>query len=240
MSIAIHPLSSNSSMAGPSKSEEFVYDSESGSEYDDVAYEKPKHFAKYELPPHKSSMKGKEMWLIKTPRGFPLSQLKTLPVSFASKKISNDGVKTFDLNDAKYQANEDSFASDAAKYVIIDHEKVHREISRFYTIREVVAVPEINYEKEVKPREDVQKLTGLKMRHFATGYSAKDFTEAQPIAESRLDEDGKVLAQFRGEKRKLDESESAPEKREKREKHKKADKEKKLDKKKKKKAAVEA
>lgn len=211
------------------KSEDVVYDSESGSDYEDKPFQPPKHFRKIALPNPKASSLNKEVWLIKTPRDFPVSELKTLPVSFTATKIKNDGVKPFTVHNSDFQVNEEHFSSDTAKYAIVNGDLLNKKIDRFFTIREVVRIPEINYETEVEPRQDVEKAENLRMRHFATGYAAKDFKEAHPIPESRLDADGKVI------KRQRLASDLADVKKEKKEKKEKKDKKKeKKDKKKKK------
>ena len=219
------------------KSDKVVYDSESGSEYEDKAFEPPKHFRKIAIPTPQTTAQNKEIWLIKTPRGFPVSELKTLPVSFTATKVKNDGVKPFKVQNSDFQVNEEHFSADTAKYHIVNNELLNKKIDRFFTIREVVRVPEINYDVMVEPRKDVEKATDLRMRHFATGYAAKDFKEAHPIPEPRLDADGKVVkrAKVAIENSEQKEDEESKDKKEKKEKKDKKDKKEKKDKKDKKK-----
>lgn len=225
-------------MAPSHKSDERVYDSESGSDYEDVAFEAPKGFKKVPLKAP-DSLGDKEIWLLKTPKGFPLDKLKTLPVSFTSRKVKNDGVKPVVVDNTKYQVNEEHFSSDNAKYAIVNKELRGKHIDRYYTIREVVDIPKIDFEAVTVPRVDVEKAEGLKMRHFATGYGAKDFEEAQPIAELRLDEDGRVIKKARVEEKKADKKEEKKEKKDKKDKKDKKEKKEKKDKKEKKKKAQE-
>lgn len=221
-------------MAPERKSEEFVYDSESGSEYEDNGFVPPKNFNKIPMLKPQASLENKEVWLIKAPKGFPLSKLKTLPVSFTSTKVSNNGVKPFELEGNSFQINEERFASDSAKYTIIHEDLLNKKIDRYYTVRQVVKIPEIDLKKVVRPREDVPKQEDLKMRHFPTGYAASNYDEAQPIAESRLDEDGKVIKKMRlsekTEKEKMEKKEKT-EKKEKKDKKEKKEKKEKKDKK---------
>lgn len=214
-------------MSSKHKSDEFVYDSESGSDFEDAAFEPPKHYNKVPLFTPKTDLANKEIWLIKAPKGFNVSQLKTLPVSFTSKKVSNDGLKSFKVGEKEFQMNEEHFSSDSAKYSLIHEDLLDKKIARYYTLRQVVKIPGINWDKAIKKRKDVPKEKNLKMRHFPTGYSANNFDEAKPIAESRLDEDGKVIKKFKVE--------PAPEKKEKKEKKDKKEKKEKKEKKDKKK-----
>ncbi|SGZ57158.1 CIC11C00000004402 [Sungouiella intermedia] len=217
-------------MSSKHKSEEFVYDSESGSDFEDVGFEAPKHFEKVPLLTPKTKIGNSEVWLIKAPKGFPVSKLKSLPVSFTSSKVSDKGVKPFDLEGKSFQVNEETFASDSAKYTIIHESLLNKKIDRYYTVRQVVEIPEINYSRAIQARTDVPKEENLRMRHFPTGYSASNYIEAQPIPESRLDEDGKVIKKMR-----IEPASEKKEKKDKKEKKEKKDKkDKKKDKKKKK------
>lgn len=211
------------------KSEEFVYDSESGSEYEHEQYQPPKHFEKATLPASSASVEGKEIWLIKTPKGFPISKLKTLPVSFTASKVSNEGIAKVDVEGHQFQVNEDLFASETAKYTVLRKDLINKRFDRFYTIREVVDLPAIDYNVAIKEREDVEKIPNLRMRHFPSGYSARDYDEAK-VLESRLDEDGKVIKKVKVEMDKKDKKD----KKDKREKKEKKDKKDKKDKKEKK------
>lgn len=212
-------------MAPKHKSEEFVYDSESGSDFEDVGFEAPKHYEKVPLLTPNAKLDNKEIWLIKAPKGFPVSKLKTLPVSFTSSKVSNSGVKPFELEGKNFQVNEETFSSDSAKYSIIHEDLLNKKIDRYYTVRQVVKIPEIDFGKAIRPRQDVPKEENLRMRHFPTGYSANNYEEAQPLPESRLDEDGKVIKKMK--------IEPASEKKHKKEKKEKKEKKDKKDKKKK-------
>lgn len=221
------------------KSDQYVYDSESGLEYEDTGFEPPKHYEKLPIPATDVSVEDKEVWLIKTPKGFPISKLKKLPVSFTSYKVSNNGVPKFEVEGLHFQVNEDHFSSETAKYNILRKNLMNRRFDRFYTIREVVELPEIDFDTVVKPREDVKKIEGLRMRHFPTGYSEKDY-DGITLLESRIDADGKVIKKAKtsgSESTDVDkEKEKKKEKKEKKQnKEKKEKKEKKKEKKEKKK-----
>lgn len=177
------------------KSEAVVNDSESGSDYEDLEFEAPSSHSKFTLPPLGTSLDKKEMWLIKTPKNFPLSKLKTLPVSFTAKRVSDSSVKPFSVDGHKYQVNEEHFSAASAKYTVFHEKNTSSQPSRFLTIREVVEIPEIDFEKAIKPREDVPKEENLRMRHFPTGYGAPDFKEAQPGATQ--DADGKLTKKMK-------------------------------------------
>lgn len=214
------------------KSEEFIYDSDSGDDIEDHAFQAPKGFSKVPMAAPSTSAKDKEIWLIKTPKNFPIHKLKLLPVSFTAKKInSKNAPKPVEVNGEKYQVNEDVFVSDNAKYALLNESLQKRQIDRYYTLRQVIDIPGIDFDKVFQPREDVPQIEGLKMRHFATGYGAHDFEEAQPIAEPRLDENGKLLKRGREEDEKPEEK---PEKKQKKEKKHKKDKKEKKEKKEKK------
>lgn len=48
-------------------------------------------------------------------------------------------------------------------------------IKRFYSLSENVQLPVINHDKVFEERRDVEKIEGLRLRHFATGYTEADF-----------------------------------------------------------------
>ena len=113
----------------------------------------------------------------KTPKGFPLTDLKKLPISFSGKSA-----ESFKVNNLSYQVTEDlgASASDTNnKHTIFSLKKkfqtTREKISRFYSIHEVVDIPEIQLDKVVVPRQNVPKIKKLRMRHFPTGYGADDY-----------------------------------------------------------------
>lgn len=174
------------------KSEEFVYESDSSSDYDYEKYSPPEHFEKIDIPATNTPLDNKEIWLIKIPKGFPISKLKTLPVSFTATKIDDEGVSKVELEGHKFQVNEDHFSTNTAKYTILRKDLINKRFDRFFTLREVVDLPEIDMGSVMQPRKDVEKIEGLRMRHFPTGYSEKNFKEAK-VSESLLDHDGRVF-----------------------------------------------
>lgn len=168
-------------MAVEKKSEEFISDSDSGEEIEDHAFEAPKGYEKVALKSPKTQIKDKEIWLIKKPKGFPLEKLKSLPVSFTANKInSSKAAEPVEVDGHKFQVNEDHFVSDNnAKYTLLNDSLKDSKIDRYYTIREVIDIPNIDFNKVHEARSDIPQIEGLRMRHFATGYGAKDFPEAQ-------------------------------------------------------------
>ena len=171
------------------KSDKYVNDSGSDLEGEEETYVAPKNYHKYDLRSKFEPRDNREIWLIKTPKGFPIEKLQTLPVSFGltSKNGLNTSAATFKVENRSFQLYEESFAaeSEAHKYSILGHkgenqlEPVEKTIDRFYNISEKIAIPDINYEKVVIPRKDVEKIDGLVMKHYPTGYGASDFEEAR-------------------------------------------------------------
>ena len=115
------------------------------------------------------------------------------------------------VNNLSYQVTEDlgASASDTNnKHTIFSLKRSFRplgeKISRFYSIHEVVDIPEIQLDKVVVPRQNVPKIKKLRMRHFPTGYGADDYQfdkeeEEEEEEESENDdvEAGKVLKRQR-------------------------------------------
>ncbi|ODV76925.1 RNA polymerase I, subunit RPA34.5, partial [Suhomyces tanzawaensis NRRL Y-17324] len=160
------------------KSSEYV--NESDSEVEDVEFQAPKHFSKISSGSNLDFSDEKEIWLIKAPKGFPIKNLKSLPVSFTATSISN-GPETFkaEHNNKKgtYQINEELLSAQSENRknaVFVRGKKTFKvlkgEVSRFYNIRETILIPEIDIDKVVQPRKDVKKIKNLRMRHFPTGY----------------------------------------------------------------------
>ncbi|KAG5421285.1 RPA34 [Candida metapsilosis] len=168
------------------KSSEYVDDSDL--EEDQVQpFEPPKHYHKLS---HSSKSlpktKDKEIWLIKTPKNFPLEKLKTLPIAFTKNRVA----ESFEVSGSSYQVEEE--LSPASSSSIIPTTEINNKhtifkakhnsfkptdlkISRFYNIKEVVNIPQIDFDKARVPRENVAQLKRLRMRHYPTGYSEKDF-----------------------------------------------------------------
>lgn len=169
-------------MAPSIKSDKYVNEDVSSDESGDEAFQPPKHFNK--VTTSKSFKVGdKEIWLIKTPKGFPLHKVKTLPVSFTSSSI-HSGAEPFKIDSSEYQVNEDVLDGDneLRKFSLISKNKIvkGKHFDRFYNIREVVQIPEIDFDKVTVARKNVRPVSRLRMRHFPTGYSAGDYDEANP------------------------------------------------------------
>ncbi|EMG49647.1 RPA34 DNA-directed RNA polymerase I subunit RPA34 [Candida maltosa Xu316] len=215
-------------MAPSYKSSEYINDSDSDlSEEEIKEYEPPRHFNKVSASKSSSSdfpsgLKDKEIWLIKTPRGFPIKELKKLPISF-----TNDGNESFKVSNLSYQVNEDLNADvgdSNNKHTIFTQKKksykpVSGKISRFYSIHEVVQIPEINLDKVVVPRENVEKIKRLRMRHFPTGYGADDYEFEDEEEEDDVDA-GKVLKKAKTDEKEPKEKKHKKDKKDKKEKKK--------------------
>ncbi|EGW32307.1 uncharacterized protein SPAPADRAFT_61386 [Spathaspora passalidarum NRRL Y-27907] len=220
------------------KSSEYISESDL-SDDEEVEFQPPKHFHIHESKAKLDikSIKDKEIWLIKTPKGFPISELKTLPISFTatSLKQHHDPLKL--KNGSKFSIDEELLANpetgNAGKHSVFvkSSSKTHKlkpsglGISRMYNIRELVTIPDIKYEDVVIPRENVPRVDDLRMRHFPTGYGAGDY---------KFEGDESVSTETKPAKRDREESKAEPEKEHKEKKHKKDKKEKKEKKEKKK------
>ncbi|CCG20894.1 Rpa34 protein [Candida orthopsilosis Co 90-125] len=168
------------------KSSEYVDDSDLEEDQEQV-FEPPKHYHKLSHPSKSlPKAKDKEIWLIKTPKDFPLEKLKTLPIAFTKNRVA----EPFDISGSSYQVEEE--LNPAASSSIIPTTEINNKhtifkakhnsykptdlkISRFYNIKEVVNIPQIDFDKARAPREDVPQLKRLRMRHYPTGYGEKDF-----------------------------------------------------------------
>ena len=153
----------------------------------------------------------------KNSQGFPLTDLKKLPISFSGKSA-----ESFKVNNLSYQVTEDlgASASDTNnKHTIFSLKRSFRplgeKISRFYSIHEVVDIPEIQLDKVVVPRQNVPKIKKLRMRHFPTGYGADDYQfdkeeEEEEEEESENDdvEAGKVLKKAKVEEKRREGSQT--------------------------------
>ncbi|RCK63656.1 DNA-directed RNA polymerase I subunit RPA34 [Candida viswanathii] len=235
-------------MAPSYKSTEYVHDSDLSSSEDEEEIKEftpPRNFNKFSSSSSSgkfpSSLKGKEVWLIKTPKGFPLKDLKTL--SLAKKNKGNEAIK---VNKVSYKVDEDFDIDNDSnnKHTIFASKKsgfkpIDAKISRFYSIHEVVKIPKIDLDKVVVPRANVQKIKKLRMRHFPTGYGAKDYQFDDEEEEDDVSA-GKVLKKAKVESKQDEEIEEVKEKKPKKEKKEKKDKKDKKDKKEKKKSKKES
>lgn len=176
-------------------SREYVSDSDVENEEESVAftppsdYKKCKHLKKF----HKKKAE-EQLWLIKLPANLDISKLKTLPIDFRGDK-SSDAVITVEGENSErhYNINEDVtqqedhdnsnlsllIPDDSRDSLCISGDKEQSlAFDRVFTVSEVASIPGIDYEKLRIPRSNVVKVEGLKMRHFPTGYDAKDYEEA--------------------------------------------------------------
>lgn len=174
------------------KSQEYIDESSSDSE---KGFEPPRGFQSVKFESSVDFPEEKEVWLIRAPKGLSLAELKSLPVSFTATSIS-ESAEPFSVGNKSYQVNEDFLTNetDNCKYSIISYQDGQfragkRKISRFYSIREDVSIPEIDYSREIKPRKNVKKVKNLRMRHFPTAYGANDFLESDPKYFQSLHED---------------------------------------------------
>lgn len=178
-------------------SDEMIIDSDEGLTTDSEAERELEEKAVEFIPPRKYSKqvslkcpevleslgKKKQIWLIKLPKDVDVSSIKEIPV--------NDD-ETFQINEKSYSITEDitnTGLGKNGKFKILKPTKKDGKSSlnptndlnivRFLDVYESVQIPDINYDKVVVQRKDVEKETGLRMRHFPTGYYIKDFEEAK-------------------------------------------------------------
>ncbi|GAV29201.1 hypothetical protein PMKS-002683 [Pichia membranifaciens] len=130
--------------------------------------------------------KKQQVWLIKLPQDVDVSKIKSIPVSGGEEEFEIAG-KVYSI------AGDDSskgLGKDGKFTVLVPTKKdgisnfkpSDVRIARFLDVCEKVKIPSIKYNKVVVQREDVEKETGLRMRHFPTGYYIKDYTEAhEPV-----------------------------------------------------------
>lgn len=217
------------------KSTEYVHDSDVSSDEEDYEFKPPKHYQKLE---NKSklddkNLKEKEIWLIKAPKGFPLKELKSLPVSFTATSIKS-GPESFKVGGNSYKADEEFLLStatggndDAGKHTIFfKHSKAfkssNKPITRIYNIRETVKIPKIKIDDVVIPRQDVPKVDNLRMRHFPTGYGANDYKqegEDEDVAQGKVLKKAKVEETSTPSKEKKHKKDKKEKKKSKKEKH---------------------
>ena len=197
------------------KSSEYVDDSDL-EDIEEQVFEPPKHYHKLSHPSKSlPKAKDKEIWLIKTPKDFPLEKLKTLPIAFTKNRVA----EPFDIVGSTYQVEEELSSTSAS--TIIPSTEINNKhtifkakhdsfrptdlkISRFYNIKEVVNIPQIDFDKSRIPREDVPQLKRLRMRHFPTGYGEKDFKVTYDDDDSDVEE-GKAVKRTRKEEPAFDE-----------------------------------
>lgn len=96
--------------------------------------------------------------LAKDADGTPLLRL-LIPASSSTKSTDN--------NKKSLKKNGSSDDNDETQYLSLSNHTFDRVIS----VTPAVTIPEINYSKEIKPQPIIPQLTGMKLKHFATGYT---------------------------------------------------------------------
>ncbi|ODQ66195.1 RNA polymerase I, subunit RPA34.5, partial [Nadsonia fulvescens var. elongata DSM 6958] len=173
-----------------SLSEERVYESESDSDSSLAVYAPPRGTKAIKVQPTTLSKEAgteaadnKEIWLIKLPSQFDVRKLKTLPVSFvpgAKPSFQHDGgsyVMTEDIEQDQSSQRIKVLAQNNKNKEFLSV-LPNKNISRFYQIYQNVEIPAIDFNKAIVPKPMVEKIHGLRLRHYATGFGAKDFPEA--------------------------------------------------------------
>ncbi|KAI3404065.2 RPA34 [Candida oxycetoniae] len=179
------------------KSKEYVDDSDlEEPSSPEPSFEPPKHYHRVTKSTGLPKIKDKELWLIRTPKGFPIDKLKCLPIELAKNKKAD----SFEINGSSFEINEELsfvdskhlatstkevngnnkhavFTAEKGRFIPTDH-----KFNRFYNIREVVDVPHIDFEKATVSRNNVPKIKKLRMRHFPTGYGQNDYDLTSGIA----------------------------------------------------------
>lgn len=169
-------------MAKPTKlSKEYLSDSDMESDSETVqqftvpsGFKKVTHLKRF---PKKSQ--EEEVWLIKLPANLDISELETLPmdngvISLKNKKkymISKDFAQDSSSNLSLLVPNDDKVSLSAS----VNSNDKSIKFDKILTVSEIANIPEIKYENIRLPRNDVVKVEGLQMRHFPTGYDAKDY-----------------------------------------------------------------
>lgn len=190
------------------KSDKYVQSDSSESE-DEYEYAPPRHFK----PHHskggisKNQVGDKQIWLIKHPKDFKF-KVKKLPINFKSFKSQIEiEKKTYEIVEQLEKNDQDDynkfqiFSGKDSKYT-----PTNLKINKMYNINEKVQIPNINMEKVKIDRDDVPKVSNLKMRHFPTGYDGADFGETVSSA-SELEpkkKDKKEKKEKKGKKDKKD------------------------------------
>lgn len=169
-------------------------------------YKKCKHLKKFNIDIKKKS-KDQEVWLINVPAAMDISKLKTLPVNFKGTSSVNIDDESYEIEQSinNDNTNLSLLIPDETRESLTVCSKDNRPIQfdRIINISESKSIPNIQYDKVKVPRKDVQKVDGLIMRHFATGYDAKDFgvEETQIEKKRHADEDSESPSKKKKEKK---------------------------------------
>ncbi|AAS51469.1 ACR243Wp [Eremothecium gossypii ATCC 10895] len=172
-----------------SMSNEYVSDSSDSEREVEERFEVPAGFKQCKHLKDFKKPKGskQELWLMKLPSSVDIGKLKKIPVDFAG-----DAPASFSVDGKKYVVREDLSQEDgpggsakASRFAVLAPRSkdvlkadAKLQIAKFFNVSESVEIPAIDYDRVRQPRKDVTKVTGLKTRHFATGYDAEDFADA--------------------------------------------------------------
>lgn len=187
----------NTTMAKKVISEEMIVDSDDGFSTDSEAERELEEKAVEFVPPRKYTKqmglkrpealeevgKKQQVWLIKLPQDVDVSEIKSIPVTGGEDEFEIAG-KVYSIasdDSGKGLGKEGKFTVlvPTKKDGISSFKASDLSITRFLDVCEKVKIPSIKYDKVVVQREDVEKETGLRMRHFPTGYYIKDYAEAR-------------------------------------------------------------
>jgi DNA-directed RNA polymerase I subunit RPA34 len=163
--------------------------------------------------------KKEQIWLIKLPKDVDISSITKIPIgSSSSNNNNNSSSSEFEINGKYYNIIEDDSKTNSklgkngnGKFqIFLPNEKNNNtkfnsskndneiNITKFLDIVEKVKIPEINYNKVVIQRTNVEKQENLRMRHFPTGYYIKDYEEAkEPVIPGSKNNNNKDIKQKR-------------------------------------------
>lgn len=156
-----------------------------------VGYVRCKHLKKF----HRKKS-DEQLWLIKVPSSLDVSKLKSLPVDFSGKEsgeavITSEG-RSYTVNmDVTQRDEQDSsnltlLVPDESRDKLRVGGDKHKSwgFDRVFSVSEAATVPRIEYEQLRVPREDVVKVEGLQVRHFASGYDEKEKSKKREATDS--------------------------------------------------------
>ncbi|KAL6944618.1 hypothetical protein ACO0RG_001357 [Hanseniaspora osmophila] len=181
-------------------------------------FQNSKHFHKLS----DSSLKKKQLILIKAPKDFDFSKMKSIPLD--NNKGGDFSTVLDDVKESKrslgkqYYIKKDTLVNTRnIKVMSLSKDKYLKikgdlQIKDVYSINSGVEIPKIQLDQVKTPREDVVKVEGLKMEHFATGYDASDFAEANVSSSI------KTSSKKENKPKKVDESSSRKDKKDKKDK----------------------
>ena len=183
-------------MAKQVLSNEFVSDSDSEetsyNEFRVPHFEVPKDYKKLKhlknVPlfsnnnNNNSTDKDHELWLFKVPKDLDISKIKSLPLDKESQFQVDGRNFKIELDDLETRNNSNmailsTDKDDILKILNKKHQIVN--FNKIFTINYTTNIPNIQYDKIKVPRQNVPRIEGLKVRHFATGYYEEEEEEKQ-------------------------------------------------------------